>query len=443
MDENNNVIDLDSIVHDSSIQAIRDSMEALPPEFPILKKEAFHGLAGDVARLATKDSEADPTAVLMSFLSMVSAVFGGDKYLAVGETKVPARLFVALAGNSSRARKGTSLKPVIRILDRAEEILGYEIDIYKPLRIGDGGLSSAEGLIWQVRDEAEEKDKKGVPVWEGVEDKRILIVEEEMGNVLKIAQREGNTLSPMLRRSWDGGILAPMTKNNRLKSSYPHICILSHITRYELTSLLSGTEIYNGLANRFLWCCVRRTKILPFPKPMDDKEVNRLSSNLAECINKNINLNKIILSDNAYQLWKMVYKDISVDYQGVVGAITARAEAHVLRLAMVYCLLDGDIQIKEIHIVAAMAIWDYCKASAIYLFSFNKPEERDPDTHKILEALKVKDLSQTEVSNLFARNKKTSELNRILSDLESSNLIKQVEIKTKGRPIRAWKLINK
>jgi len=412
-----------------------------PPAYPVLNNKAYYGISGEIATLATNDSEADKAAVLMSFLAISAAMIGSDKYLMVGETQFTTKLFIALAGNSSRARKGTSLKPVIRIKKETEKILQEKHNLNQPLMIGDGGLSSAEGLIYQVRDESEQLNKDGEPIWEGVADKRFCVIEEELGNVLKMAQREGNTLSPMLRRAWDGGTLAPMTKNNRLSSTNAHICLLSHITRMELNELFKGSDIYNGLANRFLWCCVRRTHLVPFPKPMPDNDVmtlaNKLASNLL-AINSNQEVN---LSPQAKQLWVKLYKDVSQDCQGIIGAITARAEAHIIRLAMVYCLLDGKNIITIDHLSAATSVWDYCKASAIYLFSFHDPEERDPNTELLLEALKNEPLSQTQISGLFGRHKTAKELNSFLSEMEGANLIKQEKLKTKGRAKILWKLV--
>jgi hypothetical protein len=77
------------------------------------------------------------------------------------------------------------------------------------------GLSSGEGLIYAVRDRAEGENKKGekMVVDEGVEDKRLLVLEAELAGVLKVMNREGNTLSPVIRQAWDDGALQTLTKN--------------------------------------------------------------------------------------------------------------------------------------------------------------------------------------------------------------------------------------
>ena len=52
----------------------------------------------------------------------------------------------------------------------------------------------------------------------------------------------------------------------------------------------------------------------------------------------------------------------------MLGAILGRAEAQVLRLALIYALLDGSAFIDEPHMLAALACWDYAEASARFVF---------------------------------------------------------------------------
>ena len=72
------------------------------------------------------------------------------------------------------------------------------------------GLASGEGLIWEVHDPIEETKpiRKGgrhtgeyetIIANQGEADKRLLIIEGEFANVLKVMGREGNTLSPIIR----------------------------------------------------------------------------------------------------------------------------------------------------------------------------------------------------------------------------------------------------
>ncbi len=61
------------------------------------------------------------------------------------------------------------------------------------------------------------------------------------------------------------------------------------------------------------------------------------------------------------------YKEMSKrSMEGVTGALTARAEAHSMRLALIYALLDGASSIQVEHLKAALALWDYAARSAVW-----------------------------------------------------------------------------
>ena len=64
--------------------------------------------------------------------------------------------------------------------------------------------------------------------------------------------------------------------------------------------------------------------------------------------------------------------------------MTARAEAQVLRLSMIYALTEATSTIEPRHIEAAIAVWDYCDASAQRIFG-DRTGNRDVD--KLLDAL--------------------------------------------------------
>ena len=72
------------------------------------------------------------------------------------------------------------------------------------------------------------------------------------------------------------------------------------------------------------------------------------------------------MTSTARREWAAVYKSLSDGQAGLLGAITARAEAQVVRLGLVHALLDGQAEIDEPHLKAALAVWEYCEASVAY-----------------------------------------------------------------------------
>src|SRR5205823_2415002 len=136
------------------------------------------------------------------------------------------------------------------------------------------GLSSGEGLIWAVRDPGG-KDAHGEPD-AGVNEKRRIVLDGEFASTLKMLGRQGNTLSPVIRNAWDSGDLRILTKNSPAQASGAHISIIGHITREELRRELTATEQANGFANRFLWCCAKRSKHLPDGGDLHDADLRSL-----------------------------------------------------------------------------------------------------------------------------------------------------------------------
>jgi hypothetical protein len=53
---------------------------------------------------------------------------------------------------------------------------------------------------------------------------------------------------------------------------------------------------------------------------------------------------------------------------GLLGLVTARAESHTLRLAMLYGLLAKSAEIRMEDLRAALELWRYSADSAAYIF---------------------------------------------------------------------------
>src|SRR5207247_3820982 len=107
------------------------------------------------------------------------------------------------------------------------------------------------------------KEDQMVVTDQGVTDKRLLTYEPEFASTLKVAGRDGNTLSARIRLAFDLGDIGTLTKNSPIKATNAHISLIGHVTKDELLRYLDSTEMANGFANRILWICVQRSKLLP------------------------------------------------------------------------------------------------------------------------------------------------------------------------------------
>lgn len=403
------------------------------PEPP--RPEAFHGLVGEFVRTIGPHTEADGVALLVQFLVAFGSAVNRGPLCLVGGTRHHLNEFVVLVGDTSKARKGTAWNEVRRIFSRADELWDKNCVAH--------GLSSGEGLIWSVRDEIRrrEKNKKGVyeevVVDPGVADKRLLVVESEFASTLRVLGREGNTLSAVLRNAWDMGDLRSLTKNSPARATGAHVSIVAHITKDEFLRELDRTEAANGFGNRFIFVAVRRSKFLPEGGSLSDADINPLVQKINHALRHARATTELKRDESARALWFKVYPKLSEGRPGLCGALTARAEAHVLRLSMLYALLDGASMIREEHLRAALALWDYCERSTRFIFG---DALGDALADEILRVLRVSPhgCSKTDLHSHFGRHPASRRLDAALRTLLSQGLVARSERVTGGRPAEIW-----
>ena len=408
--------------------------------WPALDDAALYGLAGDVVRLIEPHTEADPIALLVSFLSEAGTILNRGPHLLLDGGVHPLLFWPVLVGNSSKSRKGTAGKRIQSLMNLADPLWTRGE--------AKGTLSSGEGLAYAVRDPQykEESVKKGgqptggtVPILvdSGVEDKRLFLVQSEFGSVLRVMAREGNSLSGVLRDAWDGQTLAPMTKANRVRATDPHIGIVSHVTKDELLRNLTDTETSNGFGNRFCWFAVRRSKELPFPSTPSNEALQSLATQIGKALRDGQSFGAIGQTDLAREAWKAVYHDLSADRPGMAGALLARGEAHVMRLSALYAVLDGRATIDLVHLKAGLSLWQYAEESTRRIFGDSLG---NPIADTILRALRASgEISDSQVSDLFGRHVSAAKLEQAKAVLLSAGLAHRVTLDTGGRPRITWK----
>jgi len=401
-------------------------------------KEAFQGVAGCFVELVEPHSEADPAALLAQFLVAAGNMAGRSPYFEVEADRHRLNLFIAIVGETSKGRKGTSWGHARKILVEADSEWRKRIM---------SGMSSGEGVIWQVRDPIFKQEPikenrivvgyQDVQADPGVKDKRLLVLESELASTLRVIGREGNTLSAITRQAWDDGTLQTLTKNSPAVATDAHISIIGHITRDEFRRYLDRTEVANGFANRFLLVCARRARVLPEGGKIKEVDFTSVVTRLREVARFTSQEVRLTKTDNAKGLWSEVYPELSEGKPGLLGAITGRAEAQVMRLAALYAVLDLSRWIDVPHLVAALEFWSYAESSARYIFG---DAIGDPVADEILTLLRAtpEGVSRTEIRDLFKRHKSKGQIDRALGVLEDNGLATMRVTQTEGRPLEKW-----
>lgn len=108
-----------------------------------------------------------------------------------------------------------------------------------------------------------------------------------------------------------------------------------------------------------------------------------------------------------------------------------------MRLACLFALGDMSYVVTPAHLTAALAVWEYCEASARYIFG---QRLGDPVADELLRALRQTPLgmTRTEIRDWFGRNRKSHEIDRGLGLLAKQNLARPVIEQTGTRPVERW-----
>ena len=385
---------------------------------------AFRGPAGEFVLRTEPHSEAHPMALLAQFLVAFGTACGRGAHYQVEADRHYPNEFCLLVGPSAKGRKGSSWGHVRRVLGDADAMFAERCLVT--------GLSSGEGLIAQVRDPVDEHDT------DAPADKRRLVLEQEFAQVLKVLSREGNTLSPIVRQAWDGDALQTIVRNNPLRASSAHVGVIGHITKDELLRYLTATELANGFFNRFLVIGVDRSKLLPFGSAIDPEQLTDIRDQVRLALRLATAHRALAFDHAARERWISTYAALSAGQPGLAGAATARAEAHVVRLALLYALLDCSERICLEHLEAGLAVWEYSAASARWIFGDSLG---DPTADEIWAAAKERPagVTRTEVSDMFSRNKKRREIERALSVLEEAGRLRRdTRQPERGRAAEVW-----
>jgi hypothetical protein len=315
------------------------------------------------------------------------------------------------------------------------------------------GIASGEGLIHAVRDPLvidrkartkEERERVGdegrveEEVDPGVSEKRLMVQHGELAQVLRVMQRDGNTVSPILRDLWDHGNARGMSKNQPERTTGSLVSLIGHITVRELRQELTAIEAGNGFANRWLWVYAKRSKRLPRGGRLDEGELRPLAREIGTALSFARGQEMLDMTEEAWQIWESLYTELSEGTDGLLGAVTARAEAHVRRLAVLYALLDCQAVVGVDHLRAAIAVWDYCEASAAYIFGGTVG---DPLADKILSGIREGvGLTRTEIRALVGGHVPAEDIDRALRYLDARGLVHEQEVETGGRPAHRWTL---
>ena len=401
------------------------------PRWPApLEPPAFYGLAGDLVRLLEPHSEADPAAMLFQTLVAIGAILGRHHFYQIeGRPHYP-NLFTLVVGPTSTGGKGTAWDRVDSVLSAIDPLFFHEQVV--------SGLSSGEGLINRLRDKLEPDTPRptiGAPaaISSAPPDKRLLIVEEEFSNLLTVRGRDGNTISAVLRDLWGGRTLNVLTRKDPLTARDAHGAVIGHITPEELVRLLSAIDRENGFGNRFLFAASRRGAYKAAPTNPAPEALAAIAIRVTRALRHRVGGGALARDRAAEELWAQIHERLAEGLPGKLAGLTKRGRPQVMRLALIYALLDCDVCIRRQHIESAVAVWQYSERSVAYVFGGTVLH---PHAAKIMGALPPAPatVTRTDIRDLFDRHADSAAVDECLRLLEAYGHVEVRVEPTGGRP---------
>lgn len=415
-------------IGEDEVNRISESVLKYEPKLilePSIDEQCFYGIAGLLANEAAPQVGVSREAVLFQFLIFIGNMCEHKFHFNLGGSKLYLNDYLLIVGETSKAKKGTSLKTVKYFIEKINE------DYYKTsIRTG---VNSGEGLVNAVRDRVvvlEEKKKgeiKETVIDEGGKSKTALFIEPEFSRLMKSGKRDGNTATEILRQAWDGDYLEVVVKKDSCSSTDHHISMIGHITQSEFQFLNSEVSTTNGYLNRFLFCRIFNGSPVPLPKSFDTLSFSFMPK-LYSVIGfiKSTESEEIKLEDDTIALWEEIYSDLFYSPDDGFSELMARTPTHILKIAMTFAVLDCSYRISRDHLISAKAVVDYSNDSIRFIFT-SPSKKNNSNEQKVIEFIAKKEGSvmRSEVMReLFNKKIKAIELNGLKDSLVSQKLIK-------------------
>jgi len=151
---------------------------------------------------------------------------------------------------------------------------------------------------------------------------------------------------------------------------------IGHATDDELLSTLSASEIYGGSANRMLWVRAHPGRPLPFEERAPESIFERYRDELGVSKDAVPPPREMPLARSAEPEWERMYMRESEQAFGLYGVSKARGPINILRLATNIASSVHEPSISLEALLAADAIWQYCRQTAWLLFGLRSGDDQ-------------------------------------------------------------------
>lgn len=223
--------------------------EEIPPApgRPMPDEHFYYGVFKETVDLLAQHTEADPIGHVATLYSYLGCMIG-RQYSVFGE---PPTCNPILVGDAGTGRKGTGEKDVRRLF--------ADIQDTKMLPNISRSCATKAGLVREVRDKSE-KEKDGIPVDIGVEDKRLWVCVSEFGQVLQDMKNPIFKLQDAACDLYDGEDQHISTSKGIVTATDPAVTFYGNITGEMLALRFDPHALAGGILTRMMPVFVERAR---------------------------------------------------------------------------------------------------------------------------------------------------------------------------------------
>lgn len=386
------------------------------------------GTIGEWLQMVEPHTEASLASLGLGVLCGLGAYMGRQINLCQGNIRVTPNLFGVQVGPTGDARKGTADSLIYQLLTTIDPTFGNNIS---------SGFGSGEMLVFKVSDPQYNKKDEQIS---GTKDQRLLIQESELSKHLRIADRQGNTLSEILRLAFD--CERPLATSSRTRGEYRStnhcISLFGGITPEELVEVFPALAATSGTGNRYLWAWSNPDKLLPSggePINMDDI-ANRIRQNITTIRRDPV----LRFTEEAKAWWEELPEGLYAKLRHLpvsssLKPLITRAYVQVMRVALIYAASDGRPSVNPADLEAGLGWFTHSIHTVETILG---GVVRDDTAAKILARLREargRETPKTDLWNLFSRNITAAALDAGLEELSEAGLAHTwITTSSGGRP---------
>ena len=289
---------------------------------------AYHGLAGAIVERLAPHTEADPVAILTQLLIACGAMLGHARVLPGRSDQTPSQRV--------RAPRRRHRQSAQRQLVRSRRPPTHRRAPQLPLARRDRPVQRRGTDLGRPRPRKTRTPARTTSDCSSSN--------PSSRPSSRHTSREISTLSPTLRSAWDGRPLALLTRTAPATATQPRTSRSSATSpRPSSPATPPPIELANGFLNRFL--IVRLPPRPAAPRRRRPRPVERHRPSAVPRRGPAARRHRPpghVSTHDARELWWHAYPQLTQPTHGLAGHITARAEAHTIRLALIYALLDGQ-----------------------------------------------------------------------------------------------------